>query len=155
MISLDQYKYQLSDLARVLSKCVNHDHVQIINDISNQSLSVNLHKTEKLSTELNLYYDKIYQVPSMKFRIWEHDFEDSDISSSKLLIVPDSELRSIVNIGCFTVTLSSDPNTKQLWYHINNCDTDLNIGTEPDSYLLRMVSVYMHIFDPELNITPI
>ncbi|QEU63090.1 Atg10 [Kluyveromyces lactis] len=152
MLSLQQYNKQLPEIAKLVSRWDKASRVQLIKEISDHILVVNMRQKQCLTIELQITYDKIYQVPSIRFRLWEHALDDEDVFSSKLLFLSDVELRSIITLNSFSVSLLSDHTTKEVWYHVNNCDTDANVGTEPERYLLRWISLYLQIFDPTLNI---
>ena len=147
MLTLPEYNEQIPNVRSLLTKWAKVERIQNVQD--GLQLDVRL-KTDTL-LELHIYYDHVYHVPSIKFRLWSLDTEE-DISSLRLLTLSDSELRSILNLGTFSVTLSTDMQMKSVYYYINNCDTDANVGSDVEHYLTRWISLYIRIFD--LNFVP-
>lgn len=152
MITLTEFNQQLPTIAEILCRWKKSDNVVIPKELShNEPLQVNGHLTDNLLFDINIQYNQLYRVPNAKFRFWKLSLDEDGTCVSCGYFLTDVEFRSLLDLKNHSVTLTSDSVTKEIWYSINDCDTEINIGPEPEQYLTRWLSVYISIFDSKLN----
>lgn len=101
--------------------------------------------------QLRICYNPVYNEPQLLFRIWKLNTELDDIESWKLDF-PNSDRLPIYNEHKqYSITLNQIEDAS-IWYVVNACDTEKNVGQDLTNYITRWFSYYGRLFDRNIGV---